>query len=183
MEQGHPGQLLSGRALFEKLQKNFQPRHRDRQCLPKQDQKQAPEYNLVFSLLPYALMELVDEGTAQAWHTDPDVEYIGIFTARDSDGQTTDMLYEVGALRLALQRAVQQISPHSFLDMMESFDNFAGKLASKASAAFDTPPMPIPGYGQGVFQGYGDEGADDEMERVQSRYHPKSARYKAFEPC
>lgn len=182
MEQGkntgqhNSGQhLLSGRAFFERLQKSFQPHGNSRE--------HSPEYSSVFTVLPHALMELIDEGAVHAWHSDPDIEFVGIFTALDSTGQKTDVLYEVGALRLALQRAVERVSPRSFLDMMESFDHFAEKLAARAAAAFDPAPMPIPGYGQGVFQGYGNDDSDDEMTKIQSRYPSNSARYKAFNPC
>lgn len=174
-EQQNGLQLCSGRAFFERLQKSFQPHGNSRE--------HSPEYSSIFTVLPHALMELIDEGAIQAWHSDPDIEFVGIFTARDSNGQKTDVLYEVGALRLALQRAVERVSPRSFMDMMESFDHFAGKLAAKASAAFDPAPMPVPGYGKGIFQGYGNDDADEEMKRIQSRYPSNSARHKAFNPC
>ncbi len=133
-------EILSGRAVFEKLEKR----------LMGQGKPESPEYVSILQQIPRTFLSLLHDGAVQAFHDQKGLEFRGIFTAYTPDGGISDMYYRVGDLRMVLGQATGDISPRSIDTVLEAFDAVARKVAGSAP---EKDFHVVSGYGRDVFVG------------------------------
>jgi hypothetical protein len=163
-------QIISAQAVFDLMFQRIYGNLAGCKTLPRN--LESPEYKEVFEALPGAVLDDLRTGATRAFSPDTEsLEFRGVFTGHDADGQIRPVYFRLMDLRGVFARTLEEVSPKSIETLLGDFDAAASTVHRKQ------PLLPIESYH--ILRGYGRGAApkivadDTQPQQMRRSYKPE----------